>query len=437
MFFNRSAQQEHQKLKNELNVLSQVKSSLESSMLRLTLDSHGVILSANSLFQQETQLDEMVIQGKHITDLVPEKSRNTLHCQRMAEAIKKGHHWNGAIEVRKNNGDVAWLRAILQPIVESDAIIRHIHIYASELTRTITTSREQEDLIKALHRSTAVIEFNLDGTIVDANENFLASMGYQKSQIIGQHHRMFCETSDAKSLAYEAFWQKLGRGEFVSDRFKRIDSYGNTVWLEASYNPIYNAHGELYKVVKFATVITDQVVRENVIAEAAGIAHEVSTETGLQTSQGMEVIEATIHKVEELASQMTRANEGIQALNTQSQKINDLVTSIDGIAGQTNLLALNAAIEAARAGDQGRGFAVVADEVRQLASRTSQTTEEIVAVVSENLSLTENAVTLIKQSLLQASEALQLSNEAGQVMNDIRLGAEKVDEAVGSFAKQL
>nr|WP_027253223.1 PAS domain-containing methyl-accepting chemotaxis protein [Photobacterium halotolerans] len=436
MFFRKIKQQNHE-LKAELYALSQVEESIESDMLRLTLDEGGNVISANTLFQSDILLPLEEIKGKHIADLVPLQARDTRHFHLMSDAIRQRKHWNGALQILKGNGEEAWLRAILQPILSAGGGIKHIVIYASELTRTIAMSREQEDLINALHRSTAVIEFTLDGIILDANSNFLASMGYEKTKIVGQHHRIFCESSEASSPEYRAFWQRLGQGEFVSDRFKRIDSYGNVVWLEASYNPIYNAHGELYKVVKFATVITDQINREIAIAEAADIAHEVSTETGQQTTQGKQVIDSTIEKMEELTKVMEKANAGIQALYEQSQKINELVGSINGIAAQTNLLALNAAIEAARAGEQGRGFAVVADEVRQLASRTSQTTEEIVAVVSENLTLTGNAVHLIEQGLSQASETLTLSNKAGQMMSDIRKGAEKVDMAVGSFTKQL
>ncbi|UXI02974.1 methyl-accepting chemotaxis protein [Photobacterium sp. TY1-4] len=437
MFFNKSVQQENQRLKEDLHALLQVKESLEADMLRVTLDTDGHVVSVNARFQDEMKLRADAVKGRHITALVPESSRSTPHFKLMSDAVKQGKHWNGALELDKGDGEAAWLRSILQPIQAPKGGINHFLIYASELTRTIKASREQEDLIKALHRSTAVIEFSLEGVILEANQNFLTSMGYKKSEIIGKHHRMFCEHSEVHSPEYTAFWQKLGRGEFVSDRFKRIDSYGHTVWLEATYNPIYDANGDLYKVVKFATVITEQINREIAIAEAAEIAHEVSATTGEQTTQGNQVIESTIGKMGELASQMADANEGIQALNAQSQKINELVSSIDGIANQTNLLALNAAIEAARAGEQGRGFAVVADEVRLLASRTSQTTEEIMAVVSENLKLTENAVQMIEQGLAQASEALELSKEAGQVMRDIRMGAQKVDDAVGSFAKQL
>ncbi len=168
-------------------------------------------------------------------------------------------------------------------------------------------------------------------------------------------------------------------------------------WLEASYNPIHNDRGELYKVVKFATNITQQVLQEQSMAQAAQLANEVSQETGTQTVQGRQVIGSTLEKMQTLSEQMQQANAAIEDLKAHSSKISELVNSISGIADQTNLLALNAAIEAARAGDHGRGFAVVADEVRQLAMRTNTTTDEIVSMVTENLERTNNAVALISQ----------------------------------------
>jgi methyl-accepting chemotaxis protein len=189
--------------------------------------------------------------------------------------------------------------------------------------------------------------------------------------------------------------------------------------------------------VKFATVITDQVQQELAAQEAAQIAFNVSEETGRQTTQGQEVITAIIAKMDNLVRQMKQASKEIEALNQHSKSISDLVGNISGIADQTNLLALNAAIEAARAGEQGRGFAVVADEVRQLASRTNTTTEEIVSVVAENMKLTAKAVELITVCQSQAGEALDLSTQAGQVIEQVEQGAIRVVEAVRQFNQQL
>ena len=212
---------------------------------------------------------------------------------------------------------------------------------------------------------------------------------------------------------------------------------GHVVWLEASYNPIFNEANELYKVVKFATVITDQVKRELATEQAASIAHGTSTETDNNADKGAEVVQKTVQVMNELSVQMEQAAQEISALDKQSQLIASIVQSISSIADQTNLLALNAAIEAARAGEQGRGFAVVADEVRLLASRTSKATEEIVDVVQQNQNLTQSTVAVIEQGKNKAQQGLALSKESGDVMSDIKKGAQQVVDAVSQFSNQL
>ena len=230
-------------------------------------------------------------------------------------------------------------------------------------------------MINALLRSTAVIEFDLGGHVITANQRFLDGMGYRLEQIKGKHHRMFCEREEAESAAYRDFWASLNRGEYIAERFKRIDAHGQAVWLEATYNPVHDAYGKLYKIIKFATVITDQVNRELAVAEAATIAYDTSQHTDLSAQRGAQVVQQTVDVMHRIAQQMQDASDGIEALDKQSQLISAILKTISGIADQTNLLALNAAIEAARAGDQGRGFAV-ADEVRQLAARTSKAAEK-------------------------------------------------------------
>jgi len=435
--FNTRLKQELSALREELSSLQQVKESLESEMMALTLDPDGRIESVNAIFLQEMAYQASQLQGRLIEELVPAHVRQDAFQLRFKNALVRGEHYAGTVRLSRGNGDEAWLRSIVQPVRSSDGRIKHFSVYSSDLTRTIEASREHENLITALVRSTAVIEFDLNGNVLTANDRFLNGMGYSLAQIQGKHHRIFCESQDANSVEYQQFWKRLNAGEFVAGRFKRIDSHGRTVWLEASYNPVLDANERLYKVVKFATVITDQVNQEQAVADAANIAYSTSLQTDSSAQRGTTVVTQAVDVMRDLAKHMQQAGEGIEALNAQSQVIGSIVKTISGIAEQTNLLALNAAIEAARAGEQGRGFAVVADEVRQLASRTSKATEEIVGVVRQNQDMARDAVALMTDGRLQAEQGLALAAEAGTVIVEIQDGAQKVVSAVGQFANQL
>ncbi|WP_375154442.1 methyl-accepting chemotaxis protein [Pseudomonas sp. Q2-TVG4-2] len=190
-------------------------------------------------------------------------------------------------------------------------------------------------------------------------------------------------------------------------------------------------------MVKFASVITEQVAREAEIKEAAGIAYEISLQTDVTAKRGASVVTKTIETMQKIAEEVESATQSIEALGKQSLLISSIVQTIGGIAAQTNLLALNAAIEAARAGEQGRGFAVVADEVRQLAGRTSAATEEIVSVVQQNQALADEAVRDMINSREQAAQGLGLASQAGEVIVEIQDGAKQVVGAVGRFTNEL
>ncbi len=435
--FNKRLKQELSALREELSSLQQVKESLESEMLVLTLDRDGRVQSVNQNFASEMHYKSNELVGRHIDEIVPDHVKNDEFQRRFHTALTRGEHFAGTVRLLRGTGQEAWLRSILQPVRSSDGRISCFSIFSSDLTRTIEASREHENLIGALVRSTAVIEFDLNGNVLMANDRFLSGMGYSLAQIKGKHHRTFCLPEDYNSADYQNFWRRLNAGEYVAGRFKRIDSHGRTVWLEASYNPVVDANNKLYKVVKFATVITDQVNQEQAVADAANIAYSTSQQTDQSAQRGNAVVTQAVDVMRDLAKHMQTAGDGIEALNEQSLVIGTIVKTISGIAEQTNLLALNAAIEAARAGEQGRGFAVVADEVRQLASRTSQATDEIVLVVRQNQDMARNAVALMTDGKLQAEQGLALAAEAGTVIVEIQDGAQKVVNAVGQFANQL
>jgi methyl-accepting chemotaxis protein len=435
--FNRKLKAEIAALKEELGAINQTKASLDNEMLALHLDPKGVVTYANRNFEAEMCFQRADLEGKSLLELVPAYLRKTDFHLKLEKALVHGEHLAGALRLLRGNGTEAWLRGILQPIRSSGGKLLGFSFFANDLTRTITTSREHENIINALQRSTAVIEFNLDGTVLTANDRFLHSMGYTLDQIKGKHHRMFCEPEEYNSAAYAEFWQQLGRGNFIASRFKRVDSKGQVVWLEASYNPITDVNDRLYKVVKFATVITEKVLQEQAINDAAQLAHGISRNTDQSAQTGATVISQTVLAMQDLGQRMQDAVEGISELDAQSLQISSMIQSIREIADQTNLLALNAAIEAARAGEQGRGFAVVADEVRNLASRTTNATQEISGVVGQNRKLTESAVTLINAGKAKAEEGLSLAAQAGDVITDIKDGAQKVLNAVNQFASRL
>lgn len=226
MLFNKNLKQKILTLSERLSSLEQVQESLDSEMLSLSLDPQGRIFIVNTNFTQEMSYADSALIGQALTNLVPPYAQNTEHFERMKNAIQQGKHWAGAIQIRRGDQGEAWLRAILQPVRDSNGLIKNFSVYASDLTRTIEASREHENLIEALQRSTAVIEFSLDGLVLAANDRFLDSMGYRQDQIIGKHHKMFCTPEEYNSAHYHVFWEKLQRGEFIAERFKRVDSSG-------------------------------------------------------------------------------------------------------------------------------------------------------------------------------------------------------------------
>jgi methyl-accepting chemotaxis protein len=435
--FNRNIKNELAALRAEIADLRQVRDALHDEMLSLDITADGVITRINQHFAREMRYSPEQLVGRNIDEIVPPFVKQLPCYAALKSAIVEGNHISDLYRLLRSDGSEAWLRAIWQPLVGEDGKVKRVVCFASDVTTSVELAKENEGLINALLRSTAVIEFSLTGEVLNANDKFLTAMGYTLPQIVGKHHRMFCTPEEQGSTAYADFWARLNRGEFVVDRFERVDAHGRPVWLEASYNPVMNTRNELYKVVKFATVVTEQVNRELAVNEAAEIAYTTSQQTDVSAKRGAKVVKDTVDVMHRIADGMQSASEGIAALDNQSTLISSIVQTINGIASQTNLLALNAAIEAARAGEQGRGFAVVADEVRQLAGRTSKATEEIVAVVQQNQSLAKTAVENMASSRAETQQGLAFANQAGDVIVEIQDGAQKVVNAVGQFARQL
>lgn len=436
MFGNRLRKALHDK-DTELSLYKQLHQGIQAQMIMLSIDPTRRIVEVNDNFARFVghAADQLI--GRPLSDFVPSYVRDLPCFKNLNAAIGSGQSVSDYYRFLRSDGEMVWIQACWQPLADEKGTLRHIQCVGCDVTDSMNKARENEDFISALLRSTAVIEFDLKGHVLTANAQFLGAMGYSLERIKGQHHRMFCDPHETASAEYARFWERLNRGEFVAGRFKRLDSHGRVVWLEATYNPVHDTQDRLYKVVKFATVITDQVNREDEVNDAADTAFGISQQTDTTAQRGAQVVTETVQTMQRIAAEMTSASEGIEALGKQSILISTMVQTIGGIAQQTNLLALNAAIEAARAGDQGRGFAVVADEVRQLASRTSKATEEIVEVVQDNQKLVDAAVNNMASSRVQAEAGLDLARQAGDVIVEIRQGAKQVLGAVERFSRHL
>ena len=411
--------------------------AIDRSTARIQFAPDGTIVDANPNFLSTVGYPLSDIVGKHHRIFCDSTLANSPEYAAFWQKLNRGDYVSGRFERRHRNGNVIWLEASYNPILDASGRLTGIIKFATDITRRMQEDLDREARLQAIDRTLAVIEFTLDGTILTANQNFLQTMGVSLAQIQGQHHRMFCDSALTQSTEYADFWRRLGKGEAFSGRFERRRPNGGPVWLEASYTPILDAQGKPYKVVKFATDITSQIERVQTEVRNADEALEISRENGRLSDEGASIIEGAAGKMREIATCARSASETIAALGEQSAQITSIVQTIREIADQTNLLALNAAIEAARAGEQGRGFAVVADEVRKLAERTSSSTTEISVMIDKVQSGTKTAIQTMGDTLAQAEESVVLANQAAESIGAIRHGARRVLDVVETLEHNL
>ena len=394
----------------------------------------GVINKASPLFLSTMgyRADEII--GLHHRIFCPPSLVSSPEYSQFWQRLAKGESFSGKyLRLAQGNRSV-WLEASYIPVTDRRGRVTRVIKIAADISERVHSALEQEAVINAINRSMAIITFNPEGIVLEANENFLNVTGYKRDEVIGKHHRLFCADTLYKSDEYRQFWERLNQGEFFSGQFPRLNRQGDPLWLRATYNPVFNSDGQLYKIVKFATDVTADVLRNQREQEAAVHAWDMAVQTRGCAQSGASVIENSILMIDRIAQGMGVVSTDVSRLNNQSESIDDMVETIRKFAMQTRLIALNAAIEAARAGASGRSFAVVAAEVRNLAASVSSATEEIEQVVASNSQLAKDVLSGIENSLMNTWEGVTLMRKAGEVMTSIQSNAEVVEIAVKDVA---
>lgn len=328
---------------------------------------------------------------------------------RFWDDLRAGKYQSAQFKRIGKGGREIWIEASYNPILDHNGKPFKVVKFATDVTAQKLEYADLLGQVDAINKALAVIEFDLDGTVLYANENFVNALGYTLAEVKGKKHSMFLDPAYAASAEYKIFWNDLRAGKYHTGQFKRLGKDGRAVWIEASYNPILDLNGKPFKIVKYATDVSKQVmwltnlktiVDQNFgeidgalgrsTAEARLATGAVQSTTGNvqtmaasaeQLASSVREIAATMMKSKQAADsahgQLISADQTIQKLSLVSNSMGGIVDVIRNIAGQINLLALNATIESARAGDAGKGFAVVASEVKSLARQAGGATDQI------------------------------------------------------------
>lgn len=429
---NKKLIQEIELLKTQNFDLENTLKSIKDNTAYIEFEPSGHVKYANDIFLSTVGYRLEEIKGKHHSIFCPDVVRSSSDYRGFWDGLRQGKRQSGEFQRINKYGDDIWLEANYFPVRNNGSVEKIIKI-ASDVTDVAKKRQFQESVFNALDESQCIIEFDPKGTIQNANDNFIAFMGYDLSSLKGKHHKIFCSEDFYKENP--DFWKELEAGEFKTGRFKRITSRGKTVWLEATYNPIFSKDGKVCKVIKFARDITKEAESDLKLKGIALSINENSEQTISSSQKGIEILNQNSELSSAIVSEIKVALDMILKLSEASESINKIVETIRSVSEQTNLLALNAAIEAARAGEHGRGFAVVADEVRSLASRTNDSTLEIEKVVSNNAELTNTVKACIDKAASSSQEGEEMTLEALAIIDKIKAGSETLSSVVEEWSK--
>ena len=432
----------------------------------------GTIVCANELFLKLMGYSLEEIKDRNNAMFLATAEPGSAQHKEFWDGLARGMAYTGEVKLLAKGGKELWVATTFYPIMDLQGKVYRLHQFVSDVTETKQRNADYASQVAAIRRSQVIIEYAMDGTILDLNENFEKLFGYGREELLGKNASMFVDEETRQSAAFKEVWAKLNRGEYYSAESKRIGKGGKELWIEASYNPILDLNGRPYKVVNYFIDMTEKVKTAHDIEQISGglaSAAEELTATSQQMSANAEETSAQANVVSASAEQVNKnlqtvatgseemstsikeiaknahesakvatgavkvAEETTQIvgkLGDSSTEIGQVIKVITSIAQQTNLLALNATIEAARAGEAGKGFAVVANEVKELAKQTAKATEDISRKIEAIQGDTKSAVGAIGQ----ISEVIKQVND---ISNIIATAVEEQNATTNEMARNV
>ncbi|SFJ76987.1 methyl-accepting chemotaxis sensory transducer with Pas/Pac sensor [Bosea sp. OK403] len=381
------------------------------AVIEFTMD--GRIIEANANFLNVVGYRPEEVVGQHHSMFVEPRYASSDDYRAFWAKLGRGEAIEAEFLRIAKGGAQVWLQAIYTPILGRSGKPEKVIKFATDITARKGVMANYEGQVAAIRKSQAVIEFDLAGIVLDANETFLSVLGYSLADIKGKHHSMFVDPQARSGEAYTRFWQKLGRGEYDDGQYLRIGKGGKQVWIQASYNPILDALGKPYKVVKYATDITANKQAQDMLSQAV--------------EETQSVVQAA--KSRDLTQRVSLQGKS-GAIGELCGGVNELLESVADIVRTVSDISSNISAGATRIGNDSRELAQRTEEQATSLEETAATTEELAASVKQSSERTRDATTLGAGANEEASRGGTIVAEAVVAMARIEKASSDISDII-------